>query len=178
MIGGTIPSFRGTLINHPSLVSYMSREEDKQTSLDSFNLDAPRKLNLPSQETSIDKSVSEVSNRYHDMGKLYPNAPVPSVANGLVMHRATLHDLTGVPQLLDWVADGEAVIVRMEKLMYRDFEFETAIERLDEFIVKDLGGQLLQLNDTRLMLLPPGCRGVNGVESEAFASDPSDFERR
>ena len=53
-----------------------------------------------------------------------------------------------------------------------------ALQTMDEFIVKDLGGQLLQLNDTRLMLLPPGCRGVNGVESEAFASDPSDFERR
>ena len=51
------------------------------------------------------------------MGKLYPDAPVPKVADGLVIHRAILHDLTGVPKLLDWIADGEAAIVRMEKLM-------------------------------------------------------------
>ena len=45
------------------------------------------------------------------MEKLYPDAPVPKVADGLVIHRAVLHDLTGVPQLLDWLSDGEAAIV-------------------------------------------------------------------
>ena len=41
----------------------------------------------------------------------------------------------------------------------------------------DLGGQIIRLTDTRLMLLPPGCRGIRGVESEAFAVETTDFER-
>jgi len=31
------------------------------------------------------------------------------------------------------------------------------------------------LTESRLMLLPPGCRGIRGVESEAFIVDPSEF---
>ena len=109
------------------------------------------------------------------MEMLYPNAPVPKVADGLVIHRATLHDVTGTFQLMDWLADGEAAIVRMERIMNRELEFQTAVERLNEFVESDLGGQIIKLTDTRLMLLPPGCRGVRGLDSEAFAADPSDL---
>ena len=103
---------------------------------------------------------------------MYPNAPVPKVADGLVIHRAILHDLTGVPQLLDWLADGEAAIVRMEKLMSRELELQTAIERLNTFVESDLGGQIIRLTESRLMLLPPGCRGVRGLDAEAFSAIP------
>ena len=72
----------------------MSEESDKQTSLDSFDGAAPRRLNLPSQQPSIPATSNSNSTRYHDMEKLYPNAPVPKVADGLVIHRAVLHDLT------------------------------------------------------------------------------------
>ena len=154
---------------------FMSEEEDKQTSLDSFDGSAPRRLNLPSQEPDIRTPNNTNSNRYHDMDKLYPNAPVPKVADGLVIHRAVLHDLTGVPQLLDWLADGEAAIVRMEKLMTRELELQTAIERLNAFVESDLGGQIIRLTESRLMLLPPGCRGVRGVDAEAFSVDSSDL---
>lgn len=153
----------------------MSEEGDKQTSLDSFAGSAPRRLNLPSQEPTLQSTSSSASTRYHDMEKLYPNAPVPKVAGGLVIHRAMLHDLTGVPQLMDWVADGEAVIVRMEKMMNRELECQTAIERLNLFVEKDLGGQIIRLTESRLMLLPPGCRGIRGLEAEAFSVDPSEF---
>lgn len=153
----------------------MSEEEDKQTSLDSFDGSAPRRLNLPSQEPDIRTPNNTNPNRYHDMEKLYPNAPVPKVADGLVIHRAVLHDLTGVPQLLDWLADGEAAIVRMEKLMTRELELQTAIERLNAFVESDLGGQIIRLTESRLMLLPPGCRGVRGVDAEAFSVDSSDL---
>jgi len=153
----------------------MSEEGDKQTSLDAFDGPAPRRLNLPSQETTISSSSGSSGTTYHDLEKLYPNAPVPKLADGLVIHRATLHDLTGVLQLLDWVSDGEAAIVRMEKMMNRKLELQTAIEKLNKFIESDLGGQIIRLTETRLMLLPPGCRGVKGVESEAFASESSDF---
>ena len=153
----------------------MSEEGDKQTSLDSFAGSAPRKLNLPSQEPTLQSTSSSAPTRYHDMEKLYPNAPVPKVAGGLVIHRAILHDLTGVPQLMDWVADGEAVIVRMEKMMNRELECQTAIERLNLFVENDLGGQIIRLTESRLMLLPPGCRGIRGLDAEAFSVDPSEF---
>jgi len=153
----------------------MSEESDKQTSLDAFNGSAPRRLNLPSQQASIASTDNSTSTRYHDMEKLYPDAPVPKVAGGLVIHRAMLHDLTGIPQLMDWVADGEAVIVRMEKMMNRELELQTALERLNLFVETDLGGQIIRLTESRLMLLPPGCRGVRGVDSEAFSVDPSDL---
>ena len=153
----------------------MSEEGDKQTSLDSFAGSAPRRLNLPSQESTLQSTSSSAPTRYHDMEKLYPNAPVPKVAGGLVIHRAMLHDLTGVPQLMDWVADGEAVIVRMEKMMNRELECQTAIERLNLFVEKDLGGQIIRLTESRLMLLPPGCRGIRGLDAEAFSVDPSEF---
>lgn len=153
----------------------MSEEADKQTSLDSFDGSAPRRLNLPSQEPVINRASNTNSHRYHDMEKLYPDAPVPKVADGLVIHRAVLNDLTGVPQLLDWIADGEAAIVRMEKLMTRELELQTAIERLNMFVESDLGGQIIRLTDSRLMLLPPGCRGVRGVDAEAFSVDSSEL---
>ena len=91
------------------------------------------------------------------------------------IHRAVLHDLTGVSQLMYCVADGEAVIVRMEKMMNRELECQTAIERLNLFVETDLGGQIIRLTDSRLMLLPPGCRGIRGLDDEAFSVDPSDF---
>ena len=156
-------------------MQFMSEEGDKQTSLDSFDGSAPRRLNLPSQEPDIRTPSNTNSNRYHDMEKLYPNAPVPKVADGLVIHRAILHDLTGVPQLLDWLADGEAAIVRMEKLMSRELELQTAIERLNTFVESDLGGQIIRLTESRLMLLPPGCRGVRGLDAEAFSVDSSEL---
>ncbi len=153
----------------------MSEESDKQTSLDAFDGTAPRRLNLPSQQSSISPSSNNSSTRYHDMEKLYPDAPVPKVAGGLVIHRAMLHDLTGVPQLMDWVADGEAAIVRMDKMLNRELELQTAVDRLYLFVETDLGGQIIRLTESRLMLLPPGCRGIRGVESEAFSVDPSEF---
>tara|TARA_B100000925_G_scaffold290714_1_gene276575 strand:- start:2147 stop:2611 length:465 start_codon:yes stop_codon:yes gene_type:complete len=153
----------------------MSEQDDEQTSLDSFDGSAPRKLNLPSQQKTSYSPTGTSSTRYHDMEKLYPDAPVPKVAGGLVIHRAVLHDLTGLPQLMDWVADGEAAIVRMEKMMNREVELQTAIERLNLFVESDLGGQIIRLTERRLMLLPPGCRGVKGVENEAFSVDTSEF---
>ncbi len=153
----------------------MSDEAEKQTSLDAFVGAAPRTLNLPSQNSTISSTSSNAPATYHDMEKLYPNAPVPKVTDGLVIHRATLHDVTGTSQLMDWLADGEAAIVRMERLLNRDLELQTAIERLNQFVETDLGGQIIMLTESRLMLLPPGCRGIRGLESEAFAADPSDL---
>ena len=76
---------------------------------------------------------------------------------------------------MDWVSDGHAVIVEMNRLMKRTVEFNAAIGHLTQFIKGDLGGEILKMTSTRLLLLPPGCRGVNGVEMEAFAVEPGNF---
>nr|ANV79985.1 hypothetical protein [uncultured Candidatus Thalassoarchaea sp.] len=46
------------------------------------------------------------------------------------------------------------------------------------FIEGDLGGQIIQITDSRLMLLPPGCRGLKGIEMEAFAASAEELGRR
>jgi SepF-like predicted cell division protein (DUF552 family) len=108
---------------------------------------------------------------YHDLGKMYPDAPIPENEKGMVLHRGLLQDLTGVSDLLNWVADGEGVIVELKRIMAREVEFQTVLMRLSTFIEDDIGGQIIQLTDSRLLLLPPGCKGVSGIEMEAFAAN-------
>ena len=137
-----------------------------------------RTFNMPSMEgnhTQI-SPASEVI--YHDLGELYPNPPIPDSENGMVLHRAVLNDITGCGQLMDWVADDHAVIVEMNRLMKKTVEFNAALSQLNTFIDNDLGGQIIQMTEPRLMLLPPGCRGVRGVEMEAFAVDANELGRR
>ena len=108
---------------------------------------------------------------YHDLEEIYPDAPVPSRGDGMVFHRAILHELSGVPKLLDWVSDGDAAIVELSRIINRDTEFSVAVDHMSVFIESDIGGQIIQLTDTRLLLLPPGCKGITGIELEAFASE-------
>ena len=81
----------------------MSEEADKQTSLDAFNGSAPRTLNLPSQNKSIQPPPSSTSTRYHDMEKLHPDAPVPKVADGLVrvFHEGLLQEAILLVELIE-----------------------------------------------------------------------------
>ena len=72
-------------------MSDMSDDDDKQTSLDAFANSKPRSLDLGSNRSKFSGNNNSSTKRYHDMGKLYPNAPVPRVAGGLVIHRAMLH---------------------------------------------------------------------------------------
>ena len=70
--------------------------------------------------------------------------------------------------LLDWAADGQIVIIELRRIIDRDFELTTAIEQLSNFVEGDLGGQLVQLGEERILLLPPGFRGMSGLEAESF----------
>lgn len=163
------------------------RPDEAQSSLDSFMNGAEpkpeeeratplRTFDMPSQRNIV-STTRENEVVYHDLGRLYPNPPIPNSTQGMVIHRAVLHDLTGIPEIMNWLADCEAAIVEMGRLMNREFEFTSALERLSSFIEDDLGGQIVQITDTRLMLLPPGCKGVRGVEAEAFAIDTVDLGR-
>ncbi|MCS5536476.1 MAG: hypothetical protein NZ770_00080 [Candidatus Poseidoniaceae archaeon] len=168
-------------------------EDDNQSSLDSFITESiePAEILIPPPVTGIDPTNKEPLRRiempsertlghahpppadvlYHDLERLYPAAPIPE-EGGFVLHRGMLQDLTGLPQLLDWVSDGDVAIVEMGRMMQREVEFETALNQLHIFIENDLKGQIVQLTASRLLLLPPGCRGIRGVDDEAFAAGP------
>ncbi|HIK78931.1 MAG: hypothetical protein CXT69_00900 [Methanobacteriota archaeon] len=130
----------------------------------------PRTFQMPSSgPIALQTPTTDIM--YHDLGKMYPEAPIPENKKGMVLHRALLQDLTGVSDLLNWVADGEGVIVELKRIMAREVEFQTVLMRLSTFIEDDIGGQIIQLTDSRLLLLPPGCKGVSGIEMEAFAAN-------
>ena len=137
-----------------------------------------RTFNMPSMNQQPTVAIPEAEVIYHKLGEMYPHAPIIDSQHGLVLHRAVLNDITGCGQLMDWVADDHAVIVEMSRLMKKTVEFNSAIARLNTFIDSDLGGQIIQMTDTRLMLLPPGCRGVRGVDMEAFAVDAKQLGRQ
>ena len=153
----------------------MLRQEDRAAQA-GVEVDEPlRSFEMPSMHKQPTSSPLPATTQFLDLGKRYPYPAIPIEDGGLVLHRAVLKDLTGCGTLLDWVADGHAVIVEMNRLMKRSVEFNAAIEQLNQFIGNDLGGEILKMTQTRLLLLPPGCRGVNGVDMEAFAVDQGNF---
>ena len=154
-------------------------ELEKDSELEEKDVVNPlQTFSMPSMEQSKPQITSSTDVLYHDLGELYPNPPILTTESGMVLHRAVLNDITGCSQLMDWVADDHAVIVEMNRLMKKTVEFNAALAQLNSFIDTDLGGQIIQMTETRLMLLPPGCRGVRGVEMEAFAVDAKELGRR
>ena len=131
--------------------------------------DEPRWLKVPSIEPGPLPSP-DPGQVYHDLGSLYPDAPVPRHPQEVVIRRAVLHDVSGLEMLLDWAADGQIVIIELRRIIDRDFELTTAIEQLSNFVEGDLGGQLVQLGEERILLLPPGFRGMSGLEAESHES--------
>ena len=147
-----------------------SKETEKNNSLNTFD--------MPSMSKTRKKNEVPSKLIFHNLGNKYPDPPITSNDTGLVVHRAVLNDITGISTLLNWLADGHASIVEMGRLIKRDTEFSAALDELHTFIEGDLGGQIIQITDTRLMLLPPGCRGLKGVEMESFAAGAEELGRR
>ena len=132
--------------------------------------EAPRWMDMPSIAESQPEPVTPTQ-QYHDLGDLYPDAPVPMIRGEAIIHRAILHDSSGIDSLFDWVADGDVAIVELKRLIHREIEFANCISRLQELIEGDLGGSLVQVGDNRLILLPAGFAALKGVENEIFAPD-------
>ncbi len=132
--------------------------------------EAPRWMDMPSIAESQPEPVTPAQ-AYHDLGDLYPDAPVPIMRGEAIIHRAVLHDSSGIETLFDWVAAGDVAIVELKRLIHREIEFASCISRLQELIEGDLGGTLVQVGDNRLILLPTGFAAVKGVENEVFAPD-------
>jgi SepF-like predicted cell division protein (DUF552 family) len=97
----------------------------------------------------------EPGEHYHDLGTKFPHAPVLRSEGDVIVHRALLEDVTGIAQLMDWISDGDIVIVEMTGLMSRDMELQLAVGNIQEFVEGDLNGQLVRLGNSRLLLLPP-----------------------
>ena len=108
---------------------------------------------------------------YHDLGDLYPDAPIPMMRGEAIIHRAVLQDSSGIEPLFDWVAAGDVAIVELKRLIQREVEFANCVSRLQELIEGDLGGALVQVGEDRLILLPAGFAAVKGVDNEVFAPD-------
>ena len=153
----------------------LKKEINKTTDEETEGLNT---FEMPSMSPSEEKPAAPSGLIYHDLEKLYSSPPIKDSNSGLVVHRAVLNDITGCSTLLNWLSDGHAAIVEMNRLVKRETEFSSAINQLHTFIEGDLGGQIIQITDSRLMLLPPGCRGVKGIEMEAFAASAEELGRR
>ena len=101
---------------------------------------------------------------FHWMDGRYPDPPIPTSANGAIIHRAEIRDITGLPQLLDWASDGDISIVNTRHLMNRKTEFNAVIEELAEFVERDLGGEIVQIGDSRILILPKGVRATQSAD--------------
>ncbi len=152
------------------------RVEDEPVQIESEVAPAgPRTFSMPSKRQISARPLPSTTTTYHDLGVLYPNAPVPLYEGEMVLHNSTLLDLTGCGTLMDWVAEGHGCIVEMKRMMKRKTEFNQALSMLNEFIEGDVHGQIIRITDTRLLLLPQGCRGIRGTDMEGFAVSPDDL---
>ena len=134
------------------------------------DVDEQRWMDMPSIAESHPEPGAPAQ-AYHDLGDLYPDAPIPLIRGEAIIHRAVLQDSSGIEALFDWVAAGDVAIVELKRLIQREVEFANCVSRLQELIEGDLGGALVQVGEDRLILIPSGFAAVTGVEKEVFAPD-------
>ena len=73
----------------------------------------------------------------------------------VIVHRAILDDITGIPKLLDWLSDGDIVILEMSRLITVETELRIAVDQIQSFVETDLSGEVIRLGTSRLLLIPP-----------------------
>jgi len=91
------------------------------------------------------------------------------VARGVgdvLVHRAVLDDITGIPGILDWLSDGDIVILEMSRLLTAETELKMAVDKIQSFVEADMAGEVIRLGQSRLLLLPSTC---DISEGESFA---------
>lgn len=128
-------------------------------------------IDMPSKKTAPVENTNTRGQKFHKLDTSYPNPPVPSQDGGMVLHNSHLHDLSGISTLFDWISDGDAAIVELGSMISRQSEFDAAIAQLTRFVIEDAGGKILQISDSRILLLPSGCTGISGLEDESFYTD-------
>ena len=84
--------------------------------------EAPRWMDMPSIAEAQPEPLTPAQ-AYHDLGDLYPDAPIPLNRGEAIIHRAVLQDSSGIETLFDWVAAGDVAIVELKRLIRREVEF-------------------------------------------------------
>ena len=56
---------------------------------------------------------------------------------------------------MEWIAEGALGVVEMTGLLDRDMELHLAVNKIQDFVERDLNGQVVRLGQSRLLLLPP-----------------------
>ena len=128
-------------------------------------------IDMPSKRITPLENNNTSGQKFHKLETTYPNPPVPQQDGGMVLHNSHLHDLSGISTLFDWISDGDAAIVELGSMISRKSEFDAAIAQLTQFVIDDVGGKILQIGDSRILLLPSGCTGISGLEDESFITD-------
>ncbi|DAC08317.1 MAG TPA: hypothetical protein HA276_01080 [Candidatus Poseidoniaceae archaeon] len=168
-----------------------SETDEWQFSLDAFSgapeqvAEAPAGLpleqfDMPSLRPEARRipAAPTVPHAYLDLRNLYPDAPVPVGPDAPVIHRASLASIEGIGQVMDWAAEGHITLLDVAPLFGRHDDFRTALDHISIFVEEDLGGRMVQLTDTRVLVLPPGIAGVRGVEDAAETVRPEGDGRR
>jgi SepF-like predicted cell division protein (DUF552 family) len=114
----------------------------------------PRWIEM-SEASGLSKKEISPGENYHDLALKYPDAPIPRENDDVIIRRGILKDLTGVSTILNWISDGDLVIIEMSELMKRETELHAAVKQIKDFVELDLYGNILQLGKTRLLILPP-----------------------
>lgn len=144
-------------------------EENKNTSKIKPFSQAPLKGVVMPSLTKTNHPVKQTNIIYHNLEDLYPN---PNLANneGFVIHRANLLGINGILQLFDWASDGDVSVVDLKDILLEESILSQIVTKLNEFVIDDLGGDILQVSKTRLLVLPPSCKGMKGLADEAFVN--------
>ena len=69
----------------------------------------------------------------------------------VIVHRAILDDITGIPKLLDWLSDGDIVILEMSRLITVETELRIAVDRIQSFVESDLSGEVIRLGTSKIV---------------------------
>ena len=113
----------------------------------------PKWVEMPSV-TGTSSGNLDAGENYHELGIHYPDAPIPRSQSDVIVRRAVLEDISGAGDLMNWVSDGDIVIVEMADLLTRDMELQLAVSNIQEFVEGDICGQVVRLGSSRLLLLP------------------------
>ena len=90
---------------------------------------------------------------FHDLGKLYPNAPIPD-KDGLILRNATIDDPNGLVDVMNWVSQGDIVILDVSPVIDNEDRLNQIINPLMKLVENQIGGELLNFGRTRLLILP------------------------
>ncbi|MEK9804876.1 MAG: hypothetical protein VW551_01090 [Euryarchaeota archaeon] len=115
----------------------------------------PKWIEMPSLPARGKEFSLDPGQDYHDLGELYADAPVARGQGDVLVHRAILDDITGIPKILDWLSDGDIVILEMSRLITVKTELRIAVDQIQSFVETDLSGEVIRLGTSRLLLIPP-----------------------